>query len=600
MCAIVGYLKRKNINDLVQPSILNNMRDSMWHRGPDDAGSFISTDRKIGLAHRRLSIIDLSKHGRQPMTNEDSTIWLTYNGEIYNFHSIKEILLKKGHIFKSHTDSEVIIHAYEEFGIDCIQLFEGMFAFALYDENKNKLFLVRDRFGIKPLYYGFLDSNTFAFSSELKGLSENPSFKKEIDNSALGDFFYYRYIPAPKSIWKNIFKLTHGSYIEFDIKSFNIIQIKKYYELSNVLESSNISSMEEVEDLINQAVKKRLISDVEIGTLLSGGVDSASISAIARKYHPKINSFTIGFNDLRDESSYAKEIARYLKIPHFINFLNDLDFQTRDNMATCYDEPFADDSLFPTFALSKLTRKHVTVALSGDGGDEVFSGYIWYKRYIDQKKKLNAKSFSFFKRKKTFESQYHDLMGFGINSNSLKIIFSKKVFNYWNHNNSYLFEKYRNDKFSGVRQLQYIDFNSFLSDQILVKVDRASMANSLEVRVPMLDHKLIEAVFRLKEEDFPSNSFGKPVLKNLIQKELPSSVFERSKRGFGAPLYKWDAFNYRNLVSYVLKGEALKSGLFNKKSIENIFLSNNKELNKLQHYIFQFYCLEVWYKKWGS
>jgi len=581
MCGIVGFINKHN---QVSPEILINMRDTMIHRGPDDSGVFISNNKKVGLGHRRLSILDLSEKGRQPMSNRDGNLWITYNGEIYNFKIIRKNLEQRGHIFKSDTDTEIILHAYEEYGRQCLDLFEGMFAFAIFDEKRNSLFMARDRFGIKPLYYGFLDNNTFGFGSELKSLVAHPAFKKDINYKALGSFFTYRYIPAPLSIWQNIYKLTHGHYIILDSNNWIISDQTQYYNLIEKVASRSKSTLEEVEFLLEDAVRKRLISDVEVGTLLSGGMDSATVTYYANKLHPGIKSFAIGFNNNRDEAPHAKEIAAYIGVDHFVEYVHDVEDALFDKVTYSYDEPFADDSLFPTYILSEMTCNKVKVALSGDGGDEVFAGYRWYDRYNDQNNLINRLK-KLFSTGNSFQNQYHDLLGFGMNRNDFKGIFNKDILNEVMDFEP-IFKKYNNNPYKSIRNLQYIDLNSFLVDQCLVKVDRASMANSLEVRVPMIDHTFVEAVFSLPGKIFPENSTRKPLLAEIADKKIPGSVFNRPKQGFGAPLNEWENYKTNYMKTDFENYNTVKEGIINKCFYE---VSNR---------IYYFSVFENWFNKW--
>lgn len=602
MCGIAGYCTTKN--QFVDKTILIKMRDTLSHRGPDDKGIYISPDKYVGLAHRRLSIIDLSERGHQPMSNEDRTVWITYNGEIYNFQEIKQDLEKKGHVFKNNSDTEVIIHAYEEFGNSCLNYFNGMFAFAIYDFKKKEVFLARDRFGIKPLYYFFKDG-LFGFASEIKSLLLLPNFTKEINYGAVGDFFKYRYIPAPRSIWNNIHKLPHGHYASFDIFNNNLT-IKQYYSLDEKILHSKGSTIEEVNHLLFHSVKKRLISDVEVGTLLSGGIDSSSVSAIAAGFHSNIKSFSVGFEpDEYSELPYSKVAADFFKTDHITKTINDIDDNLIDRLSFFYDEPLADSSCVPTYLLCQMVSKHVKVALSGDGGDEVFAGYKWYDNYLNDfnlsknNALFNAVVFikKFFGKKHPdlshFENYYNKLLLNRFDDGKFKDFFTPDIYKLVMNENHNLFNRYIKSSVNGVRAVQYVDINTFMVDDILTKVDRASMAHSLEVRVPLLDYQLVEAVFSLSEKDFPSVSTGKPVLKKIMHGRLPEQILNREKKGFSAPLASWKGF--QDIGSLILNGTSLKDGLFQKKFIENLIDNKYPNSNAMLWMIFIF---EKWYQKW--
>lgn len=593
MCGIAGYIKNKKSNYEINEKILSDMRDTLIHRGPDDFGNYISRDKKVGLAHRRLSIIDLSAAGHQPMCNEDGTVWITYNGEIYNYKDIKSDLIQKGHIFKSDSDTEVIIHAWEEYGENCLNLFNGMFAFAIYDEPQNKLFLARDRFGVKPLYYGFLNNNTFAFGSELKAIVKNPEFKKEIDYEALGCFFRYRYIPAPMSIWKSLKKLEHSHYVILNLNQFRLKKPVKYYNLKEIIKNRPVSTVEEVDFLLKEAVKKRLLtSDVEVGTFLSGGIDSSAITMIASKLHQNIKAFTTGFDDeAYDEVKYAEEIARYLGVTHYVNKVpNTISENYINKMADVYDEPMADTSNVPTCFLSELTSKYVKVALTGDGGDEVFSGYNWYGNYKKVLGENPVENFILTNFKKNeIDNRYQDILFEVIHSKFYKKAFSVEMLEKMKFSENLFYTKYFSNQFKDIRVLQYIDLNMFMIEDCLVKMDRASMAHSLEVRIPMLDYKLVEAVYSLPEEVFSSSVGGKPVLKSLMKNDLLASTINRKKKGFSAPCHNWDFFQRDKILKALDKGFLVENNIIKDTFIKEDMISG--------HY-FMLYMLELWSKKW--
>jgi len=591
MCGITGLITKNQVDQ----NVLTKMREKLSHRGPDDAGIFINDVKNVGLAHRRLSILDLSEAGHQPMSSADKSIWITFNGEIYNYQEIKKELAELGYTFKSNTDTEMIIYAYQEFGTQCLEKFNGMFSFAIYDSNKNQIFCARDRFGIKPFHYGFLTNGDFVFASEIKALLEHPAFKKEIDFGALGDYFKYRYIPSPRTIWKNIKKLSPGHFGLLDLSNFNL-KIEKYYDLPEKALDQPDSSVEEVEALIKDAVKKRLISDVEVGAFLSGGIDSSSISYFANQEHKNIKSFSIGFKPEKfSELPDSKLVAEFLGTNHITKIIDNVDDDLGEQLSHFYDEPHADSSNIPTFLLSKMTSEHVKVALSGDGGDEIFAGYRWYRQYLLDRKIEKIKALFGIGQaiQDNFENYYNKLLLNRFDNEKFKKFFTPETYNQVKNNNENLFEKYLNKSFHSVRKIQYVDLSTFMVDDILAKVDRASMAHSLEVRVPFLDHRLVEAVFKLSADDFPDDSYGKPVLKKIMKNKLPKSVLSKRKKGFSAPVTQWPFYQKANQI--ILKGNAVKDGIIQKKFIQDLI--DNKYENSAGM-VWMTYIFEKWYQKW--
>ena len=585
MCGITGCITYESN---VSRTILKKMRDTLSHRGPDGAGLYISSDKNIGLAHRRLSIIEISEKAHQPMCSKDQNIWITYNGEIYNFKEIKAQLIKKGYSFRSESDTEVLIYAYQEYGMEMLNKLNGMFAFAIYDKLKNRLILARDRFGIKPLYYGFINNKTFLFASELKAIVQHPEFKKEISFGALGDFFKYRYIPAPRSIWNNVNKLAHGHYAILDIPEFEL-NIQQYYSLPEILREKTKSSLEEVDFFLNDAIKKTLVSDVEVGSFLSGGLDSSTISAIAKETQPSLKTFSIGFKPEKySELSYSKSVASFLKIKHLTKTIDQVDHQFIKQLAYYYDEPHADSSNIPTYLLSELTSKHLKVSLSGDGGDEVFSGYNWYTQYLNKYEADSASNII-----PNFETYYNKLLLNRFNDNLFEKCFTPEVYSKIQKENVNLFEQYICNDFKSVRAIQYIDMNTFMIDCVLTKVDRASMANSLETRIPLLDYRLVESVFSLPEDIFYSDSINKPILKKIMSGKIPDEVLTRDKKGFSAPVHNWQIQNH--IKKHLPHSLLIQDNIINKTFITDLI--NNKFPNS-SGMIWMIYIFDLWYQQW--
>jgi len=388
MCGIVGFC---SCNNKVDKGVLISMRDSLSHRGPDDKGEYIDEENNIGLAHRRLSILDLSSLGRQPMSNDNGSIWVTYNGEIYNFKEIRRELAQRGFSFKTNSDTEVLVKAYEKWGVDCINKFIGMFALAVWDKRERKLYLIRDRAGVKPLYYYF-NNGLFIFASELKALAKHPGFSKELNLSILPQYLRYGYIASPHTIYKDTFKVKPGHYICF---SNNKIDEVKYWDILDYYEQDKLTGSEdeiaeELEEILLDSFKYRLVSDVPVGVFLSGGVDSSLLTAMLQKnINAQLKTFSIGFyEDRYNEAKWAKKVADYLGTDH----TEKESLEIVPKLPEIYDEPFGDNSGIPTYLVSKLARQDVTVVLSADGGDEVFFGYNRYREAMYFYNSLNYPS----------------------------------------------------------------------------------------------------------------------------------------------------------------------------------------------------------------
>ena len=575
MCGITGFwdLKQKSKKEHIR-NIIENMTNVLQSRGPDDKGIWIDKKNNVSFGHRRLSIIELSKLGKQPMESKNKRYVISFNGEIYNFHELKNELIKEKIKFSSNSDTEVLIEALSYWGIKkTLQKISGMFAFALWDKKKKQLYLARDRFGIKPLYF-YYSNGLFLFSSQTKSFFKHPKWKQNISLNALGSFFRFGYIPSHQSIFKNTYQVLPGNYVIFSSKGK--IKKKSYWNLENVvkkikskeLSSHNIES--EIELALEKSVKSHMISDVPLGSFLSGGVDSSLITALMQKQSSKpIKTFNIGFHEKSlDESEYAKKIANYLGTKHHNVFFSNKDIiNLIPKLSFIYDEPFADSSQLPTILLSEITKKEVKVALSGDGGDELFGGYNRY----NWAKKINyffilpnffrktlGKSLKFLSPK-----QWDSLIKVipilnkypfvGDKIYKLSDIFQLKKFS---NVYPYLISQWQEDdiplnkdiKFDNSflstnkltflelkEQMQIIDMNTYLPDDILTKVDRASMAQGLEVRVPFLEKNLVKLALSMKSKD--KNS--KKLLKNILYKHVPKKLLSRPKMGFSVPLEKW-------------------------------------------------------------
>ena len=618
---------------------------SFAYRGPDNEGIYLNTSNgnkktnpiNVGLGHQRLSIIDLSDSGRQPMSNEDGTIWATYNGEIYNFREIANELKRKGHRFKSNTDTEVLLHLYEEEGTNAVNRLNGMFAFAIWDENFKRLWVCRDRIGIKPVVY-YWDGIHFIFASEIKALLADPIISKELDWEALQLYFAFNYVPAPLTIFKGIKKLEPGKYL---ILQDGKIDIKTYWEPPDSVDQDipPIPFEEQIKlfrdplyEGINDAVRSRMIADVPLGAFLSGGIDSSIIVALmARNSNTPIKTFSIGFKDdhLYDETHYAREVAQLYGTEHHefkLSYKDMLD--VLPDVISTLDEPFADSSAIPTYIVSRETRKYVTVALSGDGGDELFAGYrsylseYWYTRYMQIpalfregliEKLIQAlpdsrdvRILEHVRRLKKFIKATKG--SFPERLLSLKAIFPDEIRrrllskSYHNNNGqqdpaldwvSRLVDSYNGDR---INTVLYTDFKDSLPGDMLAKVDWMSMRNSLEVRVPLLDHRVVELAFKMQGSLKLNKGKTKYILKHVFKDLLPPSLYNRPKAGFEVPISRWLKTDLKFLIDQYLAEEKIREqGIFDFQIIKELIqkhLSNKTDTSWMLWNLIVFQC---WY-----
>jgi asparagine synthase (glutamine-hydrolysing) len=594
MCGIVGIV---NCSSSVIENTVIAMRDRLLTRGPDHAGLWISNDRAIGLGHRRLSIIDLSSNGHQPMTNEDGSLHLVYNGEIYNFCQLKDQLIKKGHIFHSQTDTEVILHAYEEWNFECVKYFNGIFAFALWDNKRKILFAARDRYGVKPFYFCNYSKKKFAFASQVKCFLEIQEFNPELDLEALWLFLNLRRVPSPKSIFKNCRTLSPGSYLIWDNKKYSL-QIKDFWcAYSKSVKPYKLRDEEELvynlDYLLEKAIKSQLVSDVPLGAFLSGGIDSSTIVAMMAKYNSNIKTFTVGFKDQIDEAPYAKKVANIFGTTHYELYISKQDLINSIHLLPeIYDEPFADSSAIPTYWISKFTKQHVTVSLSGDGGDELFGGYDYYD-FLNKIRYLSLLPYSLRKWIVSISNQLPwgklqklinilDFQGQIDLLDNIKSCWKKNElprlmpnFQMNDESDNYIDINHKRDFIS---QMMLKDFRYYLSDELLTKVDRSSMFVSLESRVPILDNDLVDFVLGIPSEFKVRGNDHKYLLKKVLKKYVPSELIERPKRGFGAPMDTWLRRELRWMIDLYLNPVKIKKqSIFNEKIVEKAvmhFLNN--------------------------
>ena len=578
MCGLVGIFDRSGRRSF-DAALVARMNDSLTHRGPDDAGTHLEPG--LALGHRRLAIIDLSPAGHQPMSNEAGDILIVFNGEIFNFAEIRAELEGKGYVFRTHTDTEVIIHGWAEWGPHVIDRFRGMFAFAIYDRKADTLFLARDRLGIKPLYYAHLADGRLAFASELKALQAMPDLPREIDSHAVEDYFAYGYIPDPKTIYKAVRKLPPGHHM-IQRRGDAPAEAVRYWDVrfrADPRLDSHEAVAEELIPRLREAVKLRLVSDVPLGAFLSGGVDSSAVVAMmAGLGADPLRTFSIGFDRPDyDERDYAKEVAERYRTGHVTRIVNPDDIALVDKLAGLYDEPFADSSAMPTYRVCELAREHVTVALSGDGGDELFAGYRrhrWhaYEQSIRDRLPLGIRRplFGFlgrvypkldwapryFRAKSTFEALSFDaaeayfhtvtMLPARLRRNLFSPVFRRELQGY--------------DAITVLRgvmddapvedelgRVQYADIKTYLPGDILTKVDRASMAHALEARVPLLVHKFVEWAATIPASLNLQGRQGKLAFKKALEPHLSANILYRPKMGFAVPLEHWfrDALRQR-------------------------------------------------------
>jgi asparagine synthase (glutamine-hydrolysing) len=626
MCGIVGFLTSKAA-DIPGYEILKRMRDVLIHRGPDDLGEYIRPlDDKgpfVFFGHRRLSIIDLTG-GHQPLSNEKGTVWVVFNGEIYNFKELREELKGKGHQFRTCSDTEVIVHAYEEYQEDCFRYFNGMFAIGIWDEKGNRLVLARDRLGKKPLYYSLIDE-TFLFASELKALMLYPGFPRKVDPVSLMKYLFFEFIPSPHSIFIDAKKIPASSYLIWDKKGIKVRQYWSPFDPQKEREDLSESEAEvRMMELLKESVKRRLISDVPLGVFLSGGIDSSAITALAQSEVPgKVKTFSIGFEDPTfDESKYAFLASKYIGTEHHEQTMIPTDLlNIVPGLPDILDEPMADASILPTYLLSKFTREHVTVALGGDGGDELFAGYPTYlahkfaspyERFLGFLHPIGTLLASYlpvsddnisfdFKVKKFLSGiNYPDgirnsiwLGSFSFPEN--ESVLSAEIHPQFNRDRLVeeisLYEK-EYPYADRITKLQYIDLRLYLQESILVKVDRASMACSLEVRAPFLDHELVEFVMGLPSNLKLNGFTSKYLLKRAMKNYLPEEIIRREKKGFGVPIAKWVKGPLKELFGDLLSADRIRrEGFLNSEYVTNLLqdhLHNRRDNRK------QLWTLLVW------
>jgi len=638
VCGILGIINFKG--PIKDSASIYRMSETLRHRGPDGEGylfadgrtssarAFYSKkgmlgfkeDADICFAHRRLSILDI-ENGGQPMANEDGKVWAVFNGQIYNYKELWLELESLGHKFKTdHSDTEVIVHAWEEWQEKCVDRFNGMFAFAIIDLRRSKLFLARDRVGIKPLFIFHDKGNRFMFASELKALMSDPAIPKKLDSFAVADYFRFGYVPSPKAIFENCYKLKPGHYISTPLgkDSFNIEQ-KEYWDLKY---APDYSMTEEkwadlLEERIYAAVKGQLISDVPIGLLLSGGVDSTVVALFMNKANKnKINTFSIGFSESGfDETYYARQVADKFNTEHREERVTIDSVQVLNALTSLYDEPFSDPSAIPTYYLSRLARRNVTVALSGDGGDEGFGGYERYERAlfynstidpvphslrkallkpIDSIFSENMKGKGFLRRAMgNPESRYKDFMTQFDTQDLFSEDFINKVGR--DYEDPFFADKFKKNSRDGyLTQMQYTDTKTYLPEDVLTKVDRASMASSLEVRVPLLDHTILELAATMPAEMKLRGRTTKYILRKILTRHFEPQFVNRKKMGFGVPIGEWIRKDWYDFVLEAVFSD--EDRIFDKKYINALVASHKQGLRNMGGKIYTLLFFKMWVK----
>ncbi len=624
---------------------LSSMTGALAHRGPDDAGFFTSADPALGFGHRRLSIIDLSSRGRQPMRDADHELVITFNGEVYNYREIKQELLRRGHRFSSDTDTEVVLYAYKEWGTEFVSRLRGMFAFALWDSRRRKLLLFRDRLGVKPLYY-YYDGRLLLFGSELKALMAHPGFSKELDPDAVSLYLRLGFVPAPLSIFKNTRKARPGCYVEFSADGRS--QERAYWSVADYHRSdgdlrSERQVEEELTDLLREACAYRMVSDVPVGVFLSGGVDSSLVAAVLRREAGyDIRTFTVGFDDARsDESHFARAVAESLGADHTelrCDGRDALDLARR--LCEIYDEPFSDECGIPTYLLCRAARDEVKVALSADGGDEFFCGYTHYtmlspawERISDVPLALRRAGSTLLKRVgapaarmmepllvRATKRFYPDLEAADFGDKLLKlshVLSAPGIRAAYASSISVWPNESLKDLAPGLRpynsldvlsrdesadpslDMMLADAQTVLPDNYLVKVDRASMAVGLEVREPLLDHKLVEYALALPGRYKYDGETTKYMLRKILYKYVPRDLVDRPKHGFTIPLTDWMRSALKPLVLQTLDPERIRrQGIFSPDYVKNMvgaFMAGERISGKKMWNLLQF---ELWRQRW--
>ena len=624
MCGIAGFVNHDEHRDLrAAREVLDRMCRVIAHRGPDDQGLMV--EDRIALGMRRLSIIDLAG-GQQPMSGCDDTVTIVFNGEIYNYRELQRELEARGHRFKTHSDTETILHAYEEFGARCVDHLRGMFAFAIWDGRERELFIARDRVGKKPLFYSIAKSGALIFGSELKSLREHPDFRGDINVEGLDAYLTFGYVPDPLTIFRDVHKLPPGHHLTFKDGHAHVEQYWDFPYEQGQQDSvrGEEEYLEELRALLDEAVRVRLESEVPLGAFLSGGIDSSAVVGLmARHAHKPVKTFSIGFHeDSYNELKYARIAARKFGTDHHEFIVTPDICEIVDELVWHFDEPFADSSAIPTYMVSKLARQHVTVALSGDGGDELFAGYT---RYATNRRRDRFTRLPGFVRRRLIEPLSRRLPHGAIGRNFLHQIASgpqgcylEQVSVFSRLNKPLLYRRdfqRRNDddvavalfrdhaarvqSSEPVDTMLYLDSKTYLPGDILTKVDRMSMAASLEARAPFLDHKLIEFVARIPAALKLKEGETKYILKRALQGVVPNEILTRPKMGFGVPIQEWINRELRARIRETLTSQrARERGYFEPRYIDVLLDEHERERRDHSAELWSLFMLELWHHRY--
>ncbi|RDH83770.1 MAG: asparagine synthase (glutamine-hydrolyzing) [endosymbiont of Galathealinum brachiosum] len=614
ICGIFGFDKSIEINN----ADILSMNNEMIHRGPEAEGEYCH--KHVGLGHRRLKIIDL-EGGVQPMFSQDKSIVVSFNGEIYNYKEIKDRLIQKGHVFSTHSDTEVIIHAYIEYGIKCVEQFRGMFGIAIYDHNIDELFLIRDRLGIKPIYY-ILEDQKLIFSSEIKPILKVIKAKPEVHIPSIDFYMSVGYVPGEQTLFDNIKKLLPGHYLHIKNNKF---EIKEYWDLDlnqDQFKGSFEEAIEEFDKLAKESIDLRMISDVPLGAFLSGGLDSSAIvSYMSNLSDTPIKTFSVGYKNDPESSEliYAEQVAKYFKTEHTEYILEPLDFfNSLDLLLKYTEEPIVESAAVALYQLSKKAKEEVTVILSGEGGDEILAGYPLHQimpkinkihnfvkwlpmsgmsrtNFLNTEKKIKYFDWVNQPLNKRYQSISNDVT-FGIKQ---KMYSSPAFLDYNNKTADHfegLFNKFENR--SDLSKMLYTDIKSWLPDDLLVKADKMTMAASLELRVPLLDHKLMEFTSTLPDKYKINGKQGKHLLKVAMESRLPENIIYRKKKGFPVPISNWFRTHlYDQVYDILMDTKTLSRGYFTKNYVENILIKHKSGFEDNSRRIFSLVNLELWHRK---
>lgn len=644
MCGIAGFWNTsQQFNNSHLENIIRQMSNTLIHRGPDDGGIWVDAEVGIALGHRRLAILDLSVEGHQPMVSADGRYIIVFNGEIYNFLELRSQLESVGYKFRGHSDTEVMLACFSKWGLhEGVKRFNGMFAFALWDCRERLLHLVRDRLGEKPIYYGFLGNN-FVFASELKALRNHPNFQKEIDRDVLALYLRHSYIPAPYSIYRGIYKLPPGTIITYNGADASPLPVaywsaKASAELgvAHPFVGSEQEAVEQLDGLLKDAVRMRMVADVPLGAFLSGGIDSSLVVALMQAQSSQaVKTFTIGFyEDAYNEAQFAKQVAQHLGTDHTELYVSPEEaLSVIPKLPTLYDEPFSDVSQIPTFLVSGLARKHVKVALSGDGGDELFAGYyryflcqsIWQQigwmppmlRYAvanilsSISPKTWSRGFANLNtllptklKSENIGDKLHKLAEIIAVSNAEAMY--ARLSSYWKHPEAIVIGssepttafndcRYWARLNNFAKHMMYVDAVTYLPDDILVKVDRASMGISLEGRIPLLDQRVVEFAWKIPLSMKMQGSQGKWLLRQVLYRYVPKNLIDRPKMGFGVPIDKWLRSPLRDWAEALLDETRLKSeGFLNPQPIRQKWKEHVTGIRNWQYYLWDVLMFQAW------